>query len=91
MRKKFLKTADWPVAVALNVFELMNLGNVSVRKDEYGNYVIIAYKAPNKLRYPNGWYYAKGCFRNKHNTTKGNYHEVIMLLPNGYCWGDFTT
>ena len=86
---KMLKVADLPVGIALRVFQVMNMMAVSVKKDDCGNYAVYSPFPPNLLKYPKGWYYAKGCFRNKHNTSTGTYSEVIMLSPNGHCWSEF--
>lgn len=83
------KMADLPVNVAVTVFKTLNLLKIKVLKDECGNRAIVAFTSPDKLRYPKGWYYAKGTFRNKHNSTNGQYSEVIMLMPNGRCWDEF--
>jgi hypothetical protein len=85
---KLVNVADLPVSVALFLLKILNIFVVSVKRDETGNYAIFSRFPPNLLKYPNGWYYAKGCFRNKHNTTTGQYTEVIMLAPNGRGWDD---
>ena len=89
--KNVVRMADMPVSAALAVFKILNMGQIKLMKDECGNRAIMAFKAPNLLKYPEGWYYAKGCFRNKHTSSTGIYHEVIMLMPNGHFWGDFAT
>jgi hypothetical protein len=86
---KVFKMADLPVGFALKIFKVLNFFAVSVKKDGYGNYAIFSSLPPNILTYPKGWYYAKGCFRNKHNSTSGAYSEVIMLAPNGRSWSEF--
>ena len=88
--KKAVGMADFPVKLVLIVFKMLNPLSVKVLKDECGRYAIMCFNIPSRLRYPKGWYYEKGCFRNKHNTSTGNYSEILMLLPSGYFWGDFT-
>lgn len=41
---------------------------------------------PSRLVFPKGWYYAKHCIRNKHNSTTGLYDEVDALNSNGSYW-----
>ena len=48
--------------------------------------VIVTDIHPLKLVYPEGWYYAKGYFRNKFNTTSGSYEEIPMLNRDGLPW-----
>ena len=41
---------------------------------------------PMDLVYPEGWYYAKGTFRNKHTSSNGMYSEVMMFHKDGRRW-----
>ena len=86
---KTLNMADLPVGVALKIFKLLNIFAISVKRDDCGNYAVYSLLPPIVLTYPKGWYYAKGCFRNKHNTTSGAYSEIIMLTPDGNSWSEF--
>ena len=57
------------------------------RNLSFGNgVVIITDVEPDQLRYPEGWYYAKGSLRNKHTSTTGIYFEVPMLNSHGQLW-----
>ncbi len=83
---KGLNMANYPLRAVLMVFRLLNIGVVRVKRDENGNYAIFSVCPPTKLRYPKGWYYAKGTIRNKHNTSSGAYSEVILLTITGETW-----
>ena len=43
---------------------------------------------PIELVYPEGWYYAKGTFRNKHTSSNGRYSEIRMFHRNGREWDE---
>ena len=87
---KIVKMADMPVDVALEAFRRINVSNtwkekVKIKKNGY-KFSIITNTEPKDLRYPEGWYYAKGCFRNKHTSTTGMYSEVRMENSRGEPW-----
>ena len=50
--------------------------------------LIVTDTEPKDLVYPEGWYYAKGSFRNKHMSSTGIYSEVLMMKSDGSFWGD---
>ena len=52
-----------------------------------GGVLIITDLDPNRLVYPEGWYYAKGHLRNKHTSTTGLYSEVAMVNSAYQPWG----
>lgn len=81
-----VKSCDYPVAVALQVFEMLN-PRVKAKWDRFSNLkVIVTDVEPKDLTYPEGWYYAKGCFRNKHTSTTGIYSEIPMEKSDGSSW-----
>lgn len=82
-----VKMCDMPAKIAATVFEMLN-DSVRLEQKQLTS-VIITDIEPNKLTYPEGWYYAKGCFRNKSTSTTGLYEELIMLKSNGDFWEDF--
>ena len=84
---EIVKTCDLCDWVAANLFAMLNHDKVLVKRTEFG-LIIETDTAPNQLRYPEGWYYAKGNFRNKHNSTTGLYYEVPMLKTNGDFWDE---
>lgn len=82
-----VKTRDLNGELAGMLFELLNYGVVKYSRT--GCYKLITTDTePSKLRYPEGWYYGKGCFRNKHESTTGIYDEVPMVTSSGDYWGD---
>ena len=82
-----VKSCNYRGNVAVKVFEMINPG-VHYQKDEYGNFVIVTDIQPSNLVYPEGWYYAKGTFRNKHQSTTGLYDEILMMTSDGEFWKD---
>ena len=84
-----IKMCDMSIAVATKVFEMLNPGRVHVKKpgdDWCTRYFIITDIEPKELIYPEGWYYAKGAFRNKHTSTNGYYSEAVMRNSQGDFW-----
>lgn len=84
---KMLKTRDLYVDMAARIFELYNPGKVKVGRINGWNGIITDVQ-PNALVYPEGWYYAKGCFRNKHTNSTGMYSEMGMFKSNGKMWNE---
>ncbi|MBR3248798.1 hypothetical protein IKF89_02085 [Candidatus Saccharibacteria bacterium] len=89
---KTLKTADFSIRLAAKILAAINPGEVIYTKlDPFGmcsdpNGVLVSYVEPSELTYPEGWYFAKGTFRNKHNTTKGLYESMPIHKPGGLLW-----
>ena len=77
---------NWDISAI--VFEKLNQGKVKVESRGYFETVIITDVEPKALTYPEGWYYAKGCFRNKHTSTTGAYHEIKMKTSDGRYWDE---
>ena len=92
MATKVVKMCDMSVHVSSKVFAMLNPGLVKVEKSPYfhaaGSIVIVTDTEPKELTYPEGWYYAKGMFRNKHQSTTGFYDEIHMLNSKGELWRD---
>lgn len=85
---KTIKACDYPVEIACRVFSLLNYPNVKVFRIRGNQFLLKTDVEPKKLNYPEGWYYAKGTFRNKHMSSTGIYHEVDMEKNDGSCWRD---
>ena len=85
---EIVKMCDMPVNIAVLVFKMLNEGRITISRLNNAN-VIITDTNPMNLRYPEGWYYAKGNFRNKHTSTIGIYHEINMVTSNGVSWNFF--
>lgn len=88
-----VKTADLAASLAANLFAALNPMEVEYMRYHPFNQmalptagVIITDANPEDLYYPEGWYFAKGNFRNKHNTTSGKYEEIPMLKHDGTPW-----
>lgn len=95
MKATVVKSADFPYEAALLVFEILNIdrdGNhhVKIIGPDHDTFCvrhrIITDREPMELVYPEGWYYAKGNFRNKHNTSTGFYSETPMCNEKGVRW-----
>lgn len=86
---KTVKMCDMSKEIAAHVFKMLNGNNVRLR-ETYGcvRTIIVTDVEPKNLVYPEGWYYAKGSFRNKHTSTTGMYGEVRMEKSNGVGWRD---
>lgn len=87
---KTVKMCDMRLPIAVKVFEMLNPTTVTVKPAGLGawSFVIITDTEPENLIYPEGWYYAKGCFRNKHQSTTGMYEEAHMLTSKNELWKD---
>ena len=92
-----VKMADLPLNLVLEIFRYINLDEETHRSKIKIErlpcealcpeaFIIITDTAPKDLIYPEGWYYAKGCFRNKHTSSSGLYSEVSMQNRLGVCW-----
>ena len=83
---KVVKSSDYPIEIACRVFALLNYPNVKVFREGGCSYILRTDVEPKKLTYPEGWYYAKGTFRNKHLSTNGVYGEANMEKNDGSYW-----
>ena len=85
---KVVKACDYPLEVALKVLEMLNPRVSTVWTHGVERRAVITDTEPKDLTYPEGWYYAKGNFRNKHTSTTGIYAEVPMMKSDGTDWQD---
>lgn len=85
---KTIKSCDFNLGIAVKVFEMLNSGKVQ-KKILGMNTVLVTDVEPKDLVYPEGWYYAKGSFRNKHTSTTGLYEEIKMCKSDSSFWGDY--
>lgn len=86
-----IKMCDMSKPIAVTVFQMLNCSTVQLEKcPSYGYFkvTIVTDVEPKDLVYPEGWYYAKGCLRNKHTSTTGMYVEIPMVNSNGASWED---
>lgn len=84
---KTIKMCDMSKEIAAKVFQCLNGDNVQLKKTNVGT-IIVTDVEPMDLVYPEGWYYAKGNFRNKGTSTTGVYEEIYMEKSNGVAWED---
>ena len=87
MAQKTVKMADMGDFIAIKVFQMLNGEKIQILIG-YSSYrfVLITDIEPKELTYPEGWYYSKGCFRNKHMSSDGMYWEVPMIKSDGTPW-----
>ena len=89
---KVVRMADISAREAAKILVAHNCGEVAylpfnpfnLNGPECG--AILSVVDPRELTYPEGWYFAKGNFRNKHNTVSGRYEEIPVYRPNGEPW-----
>lgn len=84
---KTIKMCDMSAEIAAKVFQWLNGDNVQLKKTNVGM-IIVTDVEPMNLVYPEGWYYAKGNFRNKGTSTTGAYGEIYMENSEGVYWDD---
>ena len=82
-----VKSCDLAGDIAARLFEMLNHNEVQYTL-KGGMKVLVTNTEPSELIYPEGWYYAKGALRNKHNSTTGFYDEVYMVNSSGDMWGN---
>lgn len=88
---KMIKTSDLLVEVAAKLLQDLNPDKIRFVKMGNSGFlrkVIMTDVKPKDLVYPEGWYYAKGCFSNKHTSTTGLYGEMLMIKGDGSFWED---
>ena len=87
-RESVVKMADLSRDIAANVFKMLNGDKVSLQRDETFSLYIVTDTEPKGLKYPEGWYYAKGSLRNKHTSSTGGYSEIYMMNSSGMFWDE---
>ena len=88
---KTTKPADLSVEIAAKLLQELNPGRVRIEKTGLSGFVekvIMTDVRPMNLVYPEGWYFAEGCFRNKHNSSSGINCEMVMIKSDGSFWED---
>ena len=83
---KEVKTCDLTGEIAAKLFVMLNVGRALIKWREADGKVVATKVPPEQLVYPEGWYYSKGCLRNKHNSTNGIYSEVPLVKMDGTRW-----
>ena len=92
MSAKTIKMCDLTGDMAAMIFCAINNGNVVLERFEFNSEVVLYTDIePSNLIYPEGWYYAKGNFRNKNTSSTGIYDEIPMLKHNGDSWMESAT
>lgn len=90
-KAKFIKSCDMPKSIILEIFRMLNPKNVEIieQLNVLSPKAIVSKVSPTKLVYPEGWYFAKGCLRNKHYSSSGFYEEIPIYKPGTHkCWSD---
>ena len=90
MERKIVKTCDFSGEMAATILSWLNPKKIQIKKAGR-RLEIITDTSPLDLRYPEGWYYGKGCLRNKHESSTGGYDEVPMKTTKGVDWGDIVS
>ena len=90
MAAKTIKMCDMEVNIAANVLKMLNPGKITITANARG-IAIVTDTEPRILCYPEGWYYAKGVFTNKHKSSTGLYNAVPMKRTDGRSWQDIAT
>lgn len=90
---KTVLTVDLDARIAAKIFAMLNRHCIIyLTNDPFSEgsnqCALISSQDPKDLYYPEGWYYAKGTFRNKGNTSTGTYEEVPIYRIGGLgeCW-----
>lgn len=67
--------------VAARLFADLNKDYVEFVEYDFKAPVLKCQIDPNDMRliYPDGWYFGKGTFRNKHQSDSGLYEEIAMV------------
>lgn len=90
---KIVKMCDMNQDIAIEVFSKLNPEKIEIQKEYLLGLMkivrIYTNVEPKDLIYPEGWYYAKGTFRNKHTSSTGVYHEVRMYKTSGESWDQY--
>lgn len=80
-----IKCCDLSANLAAQLFALLNPREVALQwsgfvggVDEIREIVVDA--SPDGLVYPEGWYFTKGHFTNKHNSSTGQYSAIPMRV-----------
>ena len=91
---KTVKMCDMNSNIAASVFEMLNAKKVHVKRPfDFIRMVLVTDVEPKDLIYPEGWYYAKGSFRNNPTSSMSRYlyHEIPMVKSDGTSWKNLAT
>lgn len=86
MKASTVKTADLPKTLIADIFKAINGNKVEIKTEANGELIIVTMTEPNKLLFPEGWYYEKGALRNEQTSTKGSVDEIPMRRRDGASW-----
>ena len=80
-----IKCCDLDGDTAARLFELLNPREVALQRSGFVGGVdeireIVVDASTDGLVYPEGWYFAKGRFTNKHNSSTGQYSAIPMRV-----------
>src|SRR5690625_4445985 len=83
MAAKTVKMCDLPGELAAKVFIGLNPNKIKLIQTPYMGVVLATDCEPKNLIYPDGWYYAKGTFRNKDFSSTLMDEEIRQLMSDG--------
>lgn len=83
-----VKVCDMRAKDVAQIFLMLNKDSVNLKEEPFG-VTIVTDIEPDKLLYPEGWYYAKGSLRNKGTSSTGMYEEIPMFRKDGESWADY--
>ena len=80
-----IKCCDLDGDTAARLFALLNPREVALQRSGFVGGVdeireIVVDASTDSLVYPEGWYFAKGRFTNKHNSSTGQYSAIPMRV-----------
>ena len=90
MAAKTIKMCDMDKNIAVKILQMLNPGKITIKAIGTG-FAIVTNCEPRILTYPEGWYYAKGAYTNKHKSSSGLYQAVPMMREDGRSWQDIAT
>lgn len=77
-----VKSCDFNGEIAAMLMVMLNSSFVTLNNQYIDHEFLVSTVEPAKLIYPEGWYFAKGNVRNKHQSTTGMYYEIPLCKSN---------
>jgi hypothetical protein len=85
---KYVKSSDMNADAAVAALISLNDGVTYCGGNAWSRY-LKSIKDPANLVFPEGWYFCKHCFRNKHNSSTGLYEEVPVYHLDDEYWDSY--
>lgn len=83
-----IKTRQLPAHIAVDLFIMLNPGDVWKKYSDANLNVIVTSMHPSTLNYPEGWYYAAGYLRNRVETAGDRVAAIPLISAEGQVWSD---